>query len=70
MDAILLALIMTVSCPETKMINKSKLPWNDYDRQTMAHCQKRCPYEYDDAPCLKSFFKLGFQDYFCMCGKH
>jgi hypothetical protein len=66
---LVLALFFAVSCPETKKINKSNLPWNDFDRHEMSYCQKRCSKEYDDAPCLKSFFKLGFQDYYCECGK-
>ena len=64
-----LFLILTVLCPKTVMINKSNLPWNNWDYNRMHYCQERCPKEYDDAPCLKSFYKLGFQDYFCECGK-
>lgn len=66
---LLISIILAVSCPDTKMINRSNLPWNDYDRQEMKYCQSRCSKEYDDAPCLKEFYKLGFQDYFCQCGK-
>jgi hypothetical protein len=64
----ILAFLLAASCPQTKMVNQSKLPWTKWDRKEMAYCQKRCPYEYRDAPCLKEFFKLGFQDYFCECG--
>lgn len=69
MNTILLAFLLTTSCPKTLVINKSKLPWVKHDTDTKNYCQKRCPYEYKDAPCLKKFFKLGFQDYFCQCGK-
>jgi len=68
MDPILAAFILSVACPPTKMINRSKLPWVPYDRMEMYYCQDRCPHEYKDAPCLKKFYKLGFQDYYAECG--
>ncbi len=65
----LLTFLLSTSCPATVMINQSKLPWVEWDYKELKYCQKRCPYEYKDAPCLKKFFKLGFQDYFCLCGE-
>lgn len=64
----IVAFLLSTVCPETKMVNQSRLPWVEYDRKEMRYCQKRCPYEYKDAACLKSFYKLGFQDYYCECG--
>lgn len=65
----ILAFLLSTACPETKMINQSKLPWIEYDRKEMRYCEKRCSYEYPGYECLKEFRKLGFQDYFCLCGK-
>jgi hypothetical protein len=64
----LLVFLLSAACPPTKMINQSKLAWVDYDREEMKYCQKRCPVEYKSAVCLKKFYKLGYQDYFCLCG--
>ncbi len=61
MNEALLTFILAVSCPPTKMINRSKLPWVQNDRETMKYCQKRCPYEYDDSPCLKRFLSWDFR---------
>jgi hypothetical protein len=64
----LLAFILATACPETKMINKSKLPWVEWDYKEMHYAQKRCREIYSDSPCLIRFFKLGFQDYYASCG--
>ena len=64
-----LLFLLAAACPQTKMVNRSKLPWNDRDRWEMTYAQKRCGEIYEDAPCLKTFYKLGFQDYYVSCGK-
>jgi hypothetical protein len=66
---VLLLFVLSSTCPQTKMVNKSGLPWIEWDYNRMRYCQKRCPHEYKDAPCLKEFFKLGYNDYFCECGQ-
>ena len=66
---LLTSLAQAATCPQTKMVNRSKLPWVAWDRKEMAYCKKKCPYEYPGNKCLKEFYKLGFQDYFCECGK-
>lgn len=69
MDYTLIAFILASACPQTLMTNKTKYPWNDWDRSRMAYCQKKCPSEYDDSPCLKKFIKIGKRDFYCECGK-
>lgn len=64
-----LLILLTVACPQTKMINRSKLPWVEYDRKEMKYAKKRCGEIYSDSPCLKEFYKLGFQDYYASCGE-
>jgi hypothetical protein len=65
----ILAFILATACPQTKMINKSKLPWVGWDYNRMHYCQKHCRIEYPDAVCLKRFIKLGYQNYYAECGK-
>jgi hypothetical protein len=65
----LIALLSAAACPQTKVVNRSNLPWNDWDKNRMNYCKERCPYEYSDSPCLKAFFKLGARSYYCLCGK-
>lgn len=64
-----LLILLTAACPQTRMINRSKLPWVEYDRKEMKYAKKRCGEIYPGNGCLKSFYKLGFQDYFALCGK-
>ena len=63
-----MVLALTLSCPETKMLNTSKFAWNDHDRVTLAHVKKRCGEIYPDAPCVKLFKKWGEKDYSVICG--
>ena len=69
MDYALVAFIFAAACPKTLMVNKTEYPWNNWDRNRMEYCKKKCPTEYDSAPCLKEFVKYGKRDYFCECGK-
>ena len=61
--------IALLSCPATKIIDKTTDVWTEHDKQTMQYCIKRCKEIYQDAPCLKEFYKLGFQSYAAICGK-
>ena len=63
-----LLFILTTTCPKIHMINKTKLPWVAWDYDRMHYCQKHCRIEYPDAVCLKRFFKIGYQSYYCECG--
>lgn len=64
-----LAAMMALSCPVTKMQNVTKYPWNDHDRAILAQAKKRCGELYSDSHCVKLFRKYGKQDYSVVCGK-
>jgi len=66
---IAVAFYLALSCPEPKIINDTKYPWNAHDKETEETCQKRCPDLYTDAICLKTIRKYDKQDYDCICGK-
>lgn len=65
----MILVLFALNCPQTIMINRTKERWSEWDRSRMNYCQKRCSKEYDDAPCLKRFYKTSHQVYFCLCGK-
>ena len=65
----MLLLMLALSCPKPMMINQTKEPWSSWDKSRMHYCASHCSMEYDDAPCLKKFYKSGHQTYFCLCGK-
>ena len=62
-------LLLSLSCPQTKMVNVTKFSWNDYDRSVLKQVQKRCGELYNDSPCVKLFRKFGEQDYSVICGE-
>lgn len=64
----MLLVLAALSCPTTKMMNVTKYPWNDHDRQILTQTRKRCGELYPDAPCVKLFRKYGKQDYSVICG--
>lgn len=64
---ILLTLI-ALSCPQVKMQNTTKYPWNQFDKETLARAKNRCGKIYQDAPCVKLFKKYDKQDYSVVCG--
>ena len=68
MKVLLLAAALN-SCPAIKIINRTKLPFSDRDRQALSTCKKHCSVYYNDAPCLKVFEKYKEQGYHCICGK-
>jgi hypothetical protein len=56
-------------CPDTIVINKSKLEWNSVDYKNMLVAKSRCVEHYPEAPCLVVFTKTGFQSYRAICGE-
>jgi hypothetical protein len=64
-----LILLLALSCPDTKMINNSGLPWNKYDYSVLQSAKKRCGEIYPDAPCVKKFYKKEETNYWVICGK-
>lgn len=63
-----LLIVLALSCPTVKIINTTKYPINERDRQIVKQCQRRCSQIYPDSPCLKRFEKYGEHDYNCICG--
>lgn len=61
-------LAVSLSCPNVKIVNKSGLPWNDYDQSMLNQAKKRCGELYQDAPCVKLFKKYEKQAYSVICG--
>lgn len=64
----IVALLLALSCPDTKMVNATKFPWNEWDRSRLQYSKKRCGEMYPEAPCVKLFRKWGKQDYSVVCG--
>lgn len=64
-----LFILLTLSCPVTKMQNITPFPWNDHDFNTLAFVKNRCVQIYPDSPCVKLFRKFGKQDYSVICGE-
>ncbi len=64
-----LMLIVSLSCPATKMINKMDFPWNAYDSTMLEYARNRCPKVFPDAPCVAKFIKHDKQGYSVICGE-
>lgn len=56
------------SCPKTKVSDKTTLEWTETDDENLEFASKRCVVHYPDAPCLKEFIKVSFQNYHAICG--
>ncbi len=56
-------------CPAVKMENKTKFPWNDFDRTSLHRAQAHCGTIYPNSPCVKRFIKYGQKDYAVVCSK-
>lgn len=57
------------SCPVVKMENKTKFPWNDFDKASLRKAQDHCGTIYPSSPCVKLFRKYGERDYSVLCGR-
>ena len=64
----MIAVLVSIACAQTTMVNRTKRPWNAHDKESKAYCEKRCPQLYSDSPCLSKFIKWDKQDYDCICG--
>lgn len=62
------AIFLTLNCPETKIINKTKA-WIEHDSRILRVATKRCPELYKDSPCLKYFMKMREREYRAICGR-
>lgn len=64
-----LILLVALSCPQTILINHTTEAWNDFDYKTLDSAKVRCGQIYEDAPCVKKFYKRGDQSYWVICGQ-
>lgn len=64
-----LILLVALSCPKTIIINQTKESWTKLDAQTLSNAKQRCGQLYEDAPCLKKFYKRYEQSYWAICGE-
>jgi hypothetical protein len=62
-----LSILVVLSCPDTKMWNASKYPWNKHDYQMLDRTKIRCGQLYPNSPCVKLFRKYDFQSYSAIC---
>jgi len=56
-------------CPDTKMVNPSKLTWNQEDYKVLDRAEIRCSQLYSKSPCVKIFIKRTKMDYSVVCGQ-
>jgi hypothetical protein len=64
-----LILLLSLSCPNTIIENRTEFPWNSFDNQTLTKAKKRCGEKYKNSKCVKVFRKTGEQDYQVICGR-
>jgi hypothetical protein len=64
--SILLAL--TLVCHDPKIVNTSGYTWTPHDSSVLDHAKVRCGEIWEDAPCLKVFYKKGQKNYAVVCG--
>jgi len=66
-----LALLSSLSCPNTKVINNTHEKWNKYDQSAYNRTEYVCAnderYKYN-TPCLKTFIKRKVRVYHAICG--
>lgn len=61
--------IMSQSCPNTIIENRTNLIWNKMDQKSFVSARERCKIHYPKSPCLKKFIKVKFNTYYAVCGK-
>lgn len=64
-----LMLYLTLNCPDTRIVNMSKLKWVKEDDVQLQFTKTQCIKFYPRSPCLKTFIKRGFQNYWAICSK-
>lgn len=61
-------LFIMLQCPQTILVNNTGVDWTVRDKENLAISKTRCVVHYSDAPCLKKFTKISFQNYHAICG--
>ena len=67
MNSLIFAIAM--SCVAPKIENRTKFPWNDFDKQSLNTASNTCKKIYPKSPCLKLFRKVNKQDYHAICAR-
>ena len=60
-----------IACPVPNVVVLKGAPeWDDRtDRPNLKTAIRRCAEKFPNSPCLKTFTKIGFQDYTAICAK-
>lgn len=66
---LLLALTLA-ACPVTKLENRTDLLWTLTDIENLESAKLGCKKYYPKSECLIRFIKIGFQNYFAICGSN
>lgn len=69
MISLLAAIVISMSCPDTNLINSSSENWNAHDKKSLMIAKTRCSKIYTEYKCLKSFEKRSPKVYWVICGK-
>jgi len=59
---------LLITCPDTKVVNTSKLEWTVRDTENLNIAKTRCRKIYQNSPCLKLFNKRSHLNYWAICG--
>jgi len=63
-------ILLTLSCPQPKIVNTSKLPWNAEDQKELVYAQRRCGEIYGKSgECLIWIKKYADRQFSAMCGE-
>lgn len=60
-----LLILLALSCKPTKLTNIT----TEVDKFSVRTAAAKCVYYYPKSPCLVSFEKRGFQNYWAICGR-
>lgn len=57
------------NCPKTRIVNKTKVPFNTHDGKQIFKATVRCPEIFEGHQCLIEFRKTGENAYQAICGR-
>jgi hypothetical protein len=61
-------MFLVLTCPKSKILNDTEYYWNNHDEKILNVAKNRCGELYKNAPCVKTFTKVGKKDYLVTCG--
>lgn len=62
-------ILKTRECKETRIVNKTKRPWEDRDTKVMESAKTRCKERYYPNECLVEFRRFDNYHYHAICGR-